>query len=371
MFKKFKYKFGINATCYGARPSGAKNRFIGLFNIIFRQMSNTQFIIYEPKDHSLKKYFKKRSNTVFIKTPIPSEGRIKKLFTSFFYWRNINKSKSFDIFEFLNLPLFKINNSKNLLTIHDLRWLYFEKNLIKLKIYKLIFKSSLNKSFKIITVSETIKNEISKFVSKEKISIFYNGISKQKKNHYTNYKKYFKKYILSIGHFEKRKNFLNLIEAYNLIKNKIDHKLIIIGNDLGEKINLQNKLKNLNLSTKYVKLISGVSNDEVNFLYKNSSLVVFPSKYEGFGIPILEAINFKIPIAMSNIRIFKEITSNKGFYFNPNNVKQISVCILDALKNKSRMNKLQNYYDKRLNNFRLNKIAKELCKFYYSCLEKK
>ena len=146
--------------------------------------------------------------------------------------------------------------------------------------------------------------------------------------------------------------------------------MVIIGNDLGEKINLQNKLKNLNLF-KDVKLISGVSNEEVDFLYKYSSLFVFPSKYEGFGIPILEAMNFRIPIAMSNIKIFKEITSNKGFYFNPHDINQISKCILNALRNKKKINKLQNYYDKRLNNFRLKKIAKKLCKFYYSCLKNK
>tara|TARA_B100001250_G_scaffold367450_1_gene349497 strand:+ start:751 stop:1863 length:1113 start_codon:yes stop_codon:yes gene_type:complete len=370
MIKKFKYKFGINASCYGDRPSGAKNRFIGLFNIIFGLMSNTQFIIYESKDHSLKKYFKKRSNIVFIKTSIPSEGRIEKLFKSFFFWRNINKNESFDIFEFLNLPLFKINNSINLLTIHDLRWLYFEKNYFKLLLYKLVFQHSLNNSYKLIAVSNTIKNEISKFIPKKKISVFYNGISKQKKIKYKFYKKYFKKYILSIGHLEKRKNFLNLIYAYNKIKNKIDQKLIIIGNDLGEKINIEKKLKELNLS-KDVKLISGVSNEEVNFLYKNSSLLVFPSKYEGFGIPILEAMKFRIPMAISNIKIFKEITSNRGFYFDPYDINQISKCIIEALKNKKKKNKLQNYYDKRLANFNLEKIAGELCKFYYYCLKNK
>ena len=71
-------KIGLNGTCFNSRPSGAKQRFVGLYGNLFEQMSDCEFIVFEPSDTKMDSWFKTHDNVTFKQTIIPSEGRIKK-----------------------------------------------------------------------------------------------------------------------------------------------------------------------------------------------------------------------------------------------------------------------------------------------------
>ena len=157
------------------------------------------------------------------------------------------------------------------------------------------------------------------------------------------------KFIFTVGHFELRKNYLNLILSIKKLKN-LNIKLIIAGNanskkEIIYKKNLQNIIFENKLNYR-VKLLSNLSDDEIKILYKNCSLFIFPSTYEGFGIPVLEAMSFNKKIILSNIDPFKEIIKfNKKIFFDPSNPSDIARKIKLNLKS-SNINK--NEYKKNL-----------------------
>ena len=93
-------------------------------------------------------------------------------------------------------------------------------------------------------------------------------------------------------------------------------RLIIIGQKANETIEINEIIKRLKLTSK-VKIFSNLTDYEVGCFYKLTSLFVFPSIYEGFGIPILEAMASSKPMALSNLEVFREITENKYIYFDP------------------------------------------------------
>ena len=94
-----------------------------------------------------------------------------------------------------------------------------------------------------------------------------------------------------------------------------------------------------------------------------TSLFVFPSKYEGFGIPILEAMSSNLPMVLSNLEVFREITENKYYYFDQFDPLSIANNIRYVIQNKFIQRKMINYGKKRINYFRLENQKKILLNF--------
>ncbi len=140
-----------------------------------------------------------------------------------------------------------------------------------------------------------------------------------------------KKYFLTVGKLEPRKNLKRLITAFSKIKKK-DIKLVIVGPKGWEK----------NLEKKENIIFTGLIPDWQLFsLYKNAIALVYPSLWEGFGYPIIEAGLLKTPVICSNIEIFKEITANTALFFNPKNTNSIKNALQKALEDKSMLNNLK------------------------------
>ncbi len=373
-----KIKIGLNATCFNHRSSGAKQRFIGIYIKLFKLMPDSTFIIYEPANYSLVNYFKGFENILFKKTPINSDSHISKILVGYFFWFKEFKKERFDIFEFFNLPLYHSSKFKSLMTIHDIRGAYSEYSFLGKLIYRSILKYAIKNSNQIITVSKFMKNDILKHHKNVNIKVIYNGISLEnfKTLSKEDEEKIIKKikipenFILSVGHYEKRKNFLKLIDAFNkLYHDQKDLKLILVGNESNDKKKIINKINQLNLE-KSVFLLEGLSDTEVKIIYRKAKLFVFPSLYEGFGIPILEAMISGCPIVLSNIDVFKEITQNNYPYFDPIDSDSISEYIKKYLNNSKERNKLINYGLNRVVDFEYIKIAMQVKSLYISLLNK-
>ena len=173
-------------------------------------------------------------------------------------------------------------------------------------------------------------------------------------------------FLLAVGHFEKRKNYLNLIEALSRL-----HKLgqletlVIIGNDSGELKAVKERIDALNMSN-HVYIFNGLSDLEVRYFYRSCKLFIFPSLYEGFGIPILEAMATNCSIVLSDIPVFREITQNKGAYFLHNDPNSIAQAIIDVLNSNSEQERLIEYGKKRVEEFNFKKMAFYLAYIYKS-----
>ena len=369
-----KLRIGLNATCFSSRPSGAKQRFIGVYTELFKLMHDCEFIVYEPIDFQIRDLFKDCNNVKYKVTPMKSYSRFQRNLAGFFYWRKEFLNSTFDIFETFNFPIFSYGDHISMITIHDLRGIHIEKSFIKKLFYKFSYNYTIQKSDVVITVSEFMKNELLKYFPKANIRVLYNGIDE--KFFYRNnismklqkeilFEKYHlpDNYCLSVGHFEKRKNYSNLILAIEILKkNMRPFPLIIVGNDSGEMQNLRRLISDKGLE-KLIFLLEAITDKELEILYRNSKFFIFPSTYEGFGIPIIEAMKFNIPCVLSDIEIFREIGIQDYLYFNPEDPSSIANTILLAVDKNKKIPKTS-VFEK----FKFYNLAKNLKDIYYGVL---
>ena len=366
----------LNAITFTKHTSGANQRFIGLYGEFIRQNPKLNFFIYQPRDCNISFHGSlDLKNIFFINSSVSSEtSSFIKFFMSLFDLRNILIKKKIDIYEGYSLPFFQFYKSKKILTIHDIRDFYYaySGNFLRFLVYKVILFISIKSANYIIAVSNTSKKELLRHYPNSKISVVYNGIDKKLFDKITEIdlkkikNKYFlpKYFLLSVGHFEKRKNYKRLIDAFNVIK-KNDKKqhLVLVGKKNQEVKKLKDQITALNLD-KSVLIINSASDFEIRCIYKLSNIFVSPSLYEGFGIPVLEAMAAKVPFVLSDIDVFKEITNNEGLYFDPENTDSITNKILYLINNDYEKKRLIKYAEKRINDFDFNQLTFNLKKLY-------
>jgi len=361
-------KVVVNGTCINGIESGAKNRFRSIYNFIINKNPNIHFYILEPKDYSLENIINKKENVSFIKTKCLSYFAFQRYLWSIFTIPRIIKKIQPDVYEQSHLPLLKIPNVKIIFTIHDIR--YSVKGLSLHGLFRPSFISNfflaqaLKNSDKIITVSHTVKNEINKLFQNNNTEVVYNPIKfdsnnlmlKKELTQNSSLKVLNEElFFLSVGSFEKRKNYETIIfAAYLLNKIGINVKFCFVGFQTEYLKYLKKIIKNL-----------GLSNDiflyHVAKLYINCYAFIYASRYEGFGIPLIEAINFNCNIILSNIRVFREITDNKGIFFNNKSPEDLCHRIIETIYNEINKFKInKNVLDK----FTLDKITNKIVELY-------
>ena len=138
-----------------------------------------------------------------------------------------------------------------------------------------------------------------------------------------------KPYILYVGWRKGYKNFSNFIKAYaSNRKVYLDFRVVIFG---GEKISFNERIEFEKLGVND-KIDQFFGNDAVlSNLYKNASCFIYPSLYEGFGIPPLEAMHYGCPVIASNVSSIPEVVGDAGFFFNPGEVEEISCALKRVL----------------------------------------
>ena len=219
----------------------------------------------------------------------------------------------------INTPFTKFRYKKLLVTVHDVfqlsnKHLY---NKFVILYFKMLFKFIKILADKIITVSEFSKKEIVQFTNIEQhnIEVIYNGLKPLSTR--INENSIFKsRYILSVGNVKPHKNINGLIAGFNQISDKYpDVYLVIVGQKDGFYLNQYQLDK---FRSDKVVFTGKVSDQLLENYYKNCDMFVFPSTYEGFGLPILEAMFYNKKILSSNIPPVVEIAGDSINYFDPN-----------------------------------------------------
>jgi len=208
-------------------------------------------------------------------------------------------------------------------TIHDLSYLYFPNEFLKKDLYQLKnwTEYALNKSVQIIAVSKTTKKDIMHEYSilDKKIEVVYNGYEhlKEPTTHHrpltTN------PYFLYIGTIQPRKNIGLLITAFSQFKKTHPkYKLTLAGKKGWLYEDIFSQVKHLELEDSVV-FPGFVSEEEKNNLYKGATAFILPSLYEGFGIPLLEAMAHNCPVLSSFSSSLPEVGGEACLYFDPKN----------------------------------------------------
>ena len=209
---------------------------------------------------------------------------------------------------------------RKVMTIHDLAFMVNPKWYSRsyLLLYKFMTPLCAKTSLHIITVSNFSKNEIINrlFINRKKISVIYNAVSNFFLDNSTDTHGLIEeKYILAVSSIDPRKNFSILLKAFDRIKDA-NVKLYIIGGQNSIYSTTIAELSRVCVSER-IKWLGRVSDTELKIFYSNALCFVYPSLYEGFGIPPLEAMASGTPTIVSNIPPLKEVCADASLYVNP------------------------------------------------------
>lgn len=367
-------RIGINATCFNDTPSGAKKRFLNIYFKVFNTLNNIEFIIFEPIDCNISNWFEKSQNIKFVKTKMLSTNSIQRYLYGLFLWPKYFKEYKFDLFDWYHLPLTVKKNTNIILTIHDLRYLEIPKyySIFRSLIAKRVIQSSISNAKKIVTVSKTMHKSISRLENKDKISVIYNGLDQNygqelKKNIINNTKKKYNlnfEFILTVGSLEKRKNLSVVLKSIGLLNSLgYNKKLVIVGGLYNDSSNIIETRELLDLNNDVV-ILNEVNDLELKCLYKLANTFVFPSIYEGFGIPLLEAMFMKCPVIASDIECFRELGKSYINYFDPKSEEDLCYQLLRIENNKKEiLKKIDKAYERSLE-FNYESIAQKVISIY-------
>jgi glycosyltransferase involved in cell wall biosynthesis len=147
-------------------------------------------------------------------------------------------------------------------------------------------------------------------------------------------------YLLTVGNVKKHKNLLRLIAAYKEIRNLITHDLVIVGKREGF-LNSETQLQAVSADRdERIRFTGQISDQELKVYYRNATALIFPSFYEGFGFPLVEAMAEGCPIACSNVASLPEVAGNAALFFNPFSVEDMSQALLQIARDATLRNAL-------------------------------
>lgn len=271
---------------------------------------------------------------------------------------------------------------RNIVTIHDLIPYSLPQTVGKsyLKNFLKQIPYVVENSSAIITVSNYSKNEILKFfdINPDKIFVTHLAADKIFKPLDINFCKDFLKknykinhdFILYIGGFSKRKNLYNLITAFKFAhKNfKTTKNLILIGNIREEFESIKNLIRELNIENKII-FLGFVPEEELPIFYNACSFFVYLSLFEGFGLPLLEAMSCKKAVLCSNLTSIPEITNNSCYSIDPLNTHKISEAMCEMSNNEIFRVNLEDSAYEQSKKFSWEKCSKETLKVYKKVCE--
>ncbi len=275
-------------------------------------------------------------------------GRGLRILSEQFTYPQLIRKNQMDLCHGLHYSMPIINKTRTVTTIHDTTfYLYPQKHTwLKRLYFKFFIKYSSIHSDHLITVSDNTKNDlISLFnIDPGKITTSHLGVDTSFKplDNYDMFQKIKNKYVLPdkfilyVGLIEPRKNLQSLVKAYaNFLKMselKDNSHLVLAGRWGWESKELTKLITELNIDAK-VHFPGYIDSEDLPFLYNMAIVFVYPSYYEGFGLPVLEAMACGTPVITSNISSMPEIVGDSGLLINPNDISNIENAIKDLLSN--------------------------------------
>jgi len=280
-----------------------------------------------------------------------------------------------------NMPMLRRKKLKVVVTIHDLAFKIFPEYFTgkdRAKLNKLS-DMAIKNADRIIAVSHCTKKDILKFypeIKEDKISVVYHGFDpklfqreispEESASILKNYKLRTKNYLLYVGAIQPRKNLKVLIEAFEKIKeNNQNLKLVIAGAPAWKYSRIIEKIS----SSKFKKDIIITGNlefEKISVLYRNAKMFVFPSLYEGFGIPVLEAMASEIPVICAENSSLIEVGGEAVLYFKTDDNQNLANCMNKIIKDAEFEKNLIQKGTEHVKNFSWEKCAQETLEILHS-----
>ncbi|MDC6477030.1 glycosyltransferase family 1 protein, partial [Methylophilaceae bacterium] len=269
-----------------------------------------------------------------------------------YYFNEIIEKNNFDIYHEPNFLAFN-SEVNTVITIHDLSWFHHPEVHPKgrVKFLNNCIEKIATSNARIIVDSVFTKEDLHKSlnISKKNIDVIYLGVEKsfapRGKNRdqslLKRYKLKYKKFILLVGTLEPRKNFITALRAYDALPRKIrkEYPLVFVGGDGWLNYEFE-RIKSNFISKGELRMLGYLASADLKAIISASKVFLFPSLYEGFGLPILEAMASGTPVVSSNSTCLPEVVGNAAILNEPLDEKGFMKSIFQVLQDNDLEEKL-------------------------------
>jgi glycosyltransferase involved in cell wall biosynthesis len=369
-------KIGIDVTPILYEGTGVGEYTQQLIGELLRQNPNDEFVLffstlrgYGKIKRLLRHYGPRKDKVRVFGLPLPPalwQVVWNKLNILKIEWL-IGKVDVFHCWDYLIPP----SDCKRIVTIHDITpILYPETHTAKINNnFKLVINKIKKEKVQVLTDSESSKQDLIKYadVNENLIDVVYLGSEKRNKNLDSGKKLMIndveigKKYILSVGTREPRKNLKCVIEAFNLIAKKYSGIELVIAGKYGWG---DQELTNQQIYKPRIKILGFVKQEDLVRLYKNAICLVYPSLYEGFGLPVLDAMSLGCPVITSNVSSLPEVGGDAVLYVDPKYTEDIKNSMIRIIESNELREELINKGLEQVKKFSWEKCARETRKVY-------
>ena len=339
-------RIGFDAKRAFLNASGLGNYSRNTLNALFQYNIENQYVLFTPE---IKNELFSNHDEFQVVSP---QNAVFKIYNSL--WRKFMvsrklKNRNIDIFHGLSNELpngIHKTNIPAVVTIHDLIFIRFPEfyKTIDRKIYFNKVKYACASADIIIAISEQTKKDIIRFfnVDSNKIEVVYQSVSpvffeRNNVEHLRSKYNLRKQFILSVGTHEPRKNQLSILKAIH--SEKLDIQIVFVGKTTSytkklERFISENKIGN------QVQFLNNISENDLAGLYQMAGLSVYISFFEGFGLPVIEAMASACPVITSNVSCLPETAGGAAILCAPNNFEELGKHIRLILENKILRNEL-------------------------------
>jgi glycosyltransferase involved in cell wall biosynthesis len=312
---------GVNSRAYQNSETGIPYFIKCLYQTVLKKVDGNQYVFFQTSGN------KKLGETQVISLPQNNLSNI--MFDTILVLFLIIKNKVDVYHSPANvLPIIKVPGVKYVLTIHDLSFLVFPEQYPRIfnMYYKAITWLSIKNADVIVADSKSTKKDILKYynVSSNKIKVVYLGVNYIYRTNTKRARLVKDKYLFSITTHPQRKNIYGVLEALATNEHLRKYRYVIAGLiPNANLVQLKERISNLGL-TKIVIVYGYASEEELISLYQNAEIFVYPSFYEGFGLPVIEAMSCGCPVIVSNNSSLIEVIPDNQWTVDPNKTNNIS-----------------------------------------------
>jgi glycosyltransferase involved in cell wall biosynthesis len=367
-------KIGYDGKRAANNLTGLGNYSRSLIEHLADQFPEHEYLVYAPKVKSAKQIdaFFENEN---IKLKLPKSGP--------FLWRTLNILKDLtqdecQIFHGLSheIPLaIQHTRIKSIVTIHDLIFLRYPQyyKFIDRKLYEWKSKSACERANKIIAISEKTKEDIIDLygISPEKVEVIYQSCDDSFKTRFpketlSRIKATYKlpeKYILNVGTIEERKNLKLAVQALKEVSE--EYKLLVIGKQTDYFKTVEKEIEKLGLKNRII-FLKNIPFADLPGIYQMAGIFVYPSFYEGFGIPIIEALYSGVPVVAATGSCLEEAGGPNSLYVSPNDANGLAKAINQILESPQLQKEMKEKGVEFVQKFNSNLVTQQLMDCYLS-----
>ncbi|MEM7726414.1 MAG: glycosyltransferase family 1 protein [Cyanobacteria bacterium P01_A01_bin.45] len=321
------------------------------------------------------------SNLKVIPLPVRLYNLLVKISPQLFATSFESSLQSPDIIHGTNHSVYPCRKSRKIMNIYDLTFMKYPEYVdTVVETYQEQVRRNLKWTDLIITISESSKRDVVEYLNVEPEKVWVTPLASRYYKNYLSAEKinqleeqtlydFSRPYLLFVSTIEPRKNVEAILQAFNYLKekHKIDHNLVLIGKKGWKYEPIFAAIANSPYRN-YIYHLDYLSDDEVALFYTKADMLVYPSHYEGFGLPVLEAMIFSTPVITSNTSSLPEVAGDAALLIDPNKPMELAEAILQVINNSANRQELVTKGNERVKLFNWERTAKDTIAAYKSLL---